>query len=302
MYLEHFGLREYPFSLTPDTRFFFAYRQYQEALNTLLVAIRSGEGFVKITGEVGTGKSLLCRKFINTPDPQVYTAYIPNPFMTPMSLNLALAEELGLKLSASAGQHRVIKEITRRLISLHRDGKRVVLCIDEAQTIPRDTIEALRLLTNLETEQQKLLQVILFGQPELNDRLNGRSVRQLKQRITFGYHLKSMDLKGVESYLQHRLLAAGSNGETRFHPRAIRLLYSATRGTPRLVNILAHKGMMACYGQGGRVIRPSHMKRAIRDTDAAVSSGRWRRAALLAALALSAALMVGQGALSGVLP
>ena len=189
MYLEHFGLREYPFSLTPDSRFFFAYRQYQEALNTLLVALRTGEGFIKITGEVGTGKSLLCRKLLNSAEPSIYTAYIPNPLMAPSALGMALAEELGLQLSPSLGQHRIIKAITRRLIALNREGNNVVLCIDEAQTMPLRTMEALRLLTNLETEQQKLLRVVLFGQPELDQKLSDPAIRQLRQRITFSLSL-----------------------------------------------------------------------------------------------------------------
>src|ERR1019366_2162925 len=199
MYLEHFGLREFPFSLTPDTSFFFACANYQEALNTLLVAARSGEGFIKIVGEVGNGKTLLCRKFllilnndrttttaIGTQDASVevaqsatkfITAYIPNPYLEPRSLLLALASEFRIELDNAADQHQVLKELTRTLLGFAREGKRVLVCLDEAQAMPLESLEVLRLLTNLETEKRKLMQVVLFGQPELNERLRHHSIR-----------------------------------------------------------------------------------------------------------------------------
>ena len=168
MYTAHFGLRELPFGLTPDTSFFFACATYQEALNTLLVAARNGEGFIKITGEVGTGKTLLCRKFMATLDDNFVTAYIPNPYLEPRTLMLALADELEITLERDVDQHQLLKSINYRLLELAQQDKRVLLCIDEAQAMPIESLEALRLLTNLETEKRKLLQIVMFGQPELN--------------------------------------------------------------------------------------------------------------------------------------
>ncbi len=267
MYLEYFGLREFPFSLTPDTQFFFEYGHYRDAYNTLLVALRSGEGFIKVSGEVGTGKTLLCRRLLTTLDDDFYTAYIPNPLLSPAALNLALAEELNLHLARNVGQHRTLKEITARLMQLAGEGRRVVLLIDEAQAMPEETLEALRLLTNLETEKRKLLQVVLFGQPELDARLNRPSIRQLRQRITFSYKLQPIDRAGMDAYLNHRLHIAGSANQLAFTPKGTELLYRYSRGIPRLVNILAHKALMCGYGQGTKVIDDSHVMMAARDTE-----------------------------------
>src|ERR1043165_6588656 len=209
MYGTHFGLSELPFSITPDTSFFFPDSSHQEALNTLLVAVRSGEGFIKVTGEVGTGKTLLCRKFLSALDHHDFTtAYIPNPYLQPMTLLLAIADELSLEYPSDINQHHLLKLLTRYLIDAYANRKRVVVCLDEVQAMPLETLESLRLLTNLETERRKLLQVVLFGQPELDQRLNQPSVRQLKQRITFSCRLRPFNLKEVEHYLSHRVHVA----------------------------------------------------------------------------------------------
>jgi len=267
MYLEYYGLREFPFSLTPDTQFFFEYGHYRDALNTLLVALRSGEGFIKVTGEVGTGKTLLCRKLLGALDDEFYTAYIPNPLLSPAALSSAVAEELNIGVARNAGQHRTLKEITARLMQLTREDRRVVLLIDEAQAMPEETMEALRLLTNLETEKRKLLQVVLFGQPELDERLNRKSIRQLRQRITFSYQLEPIDRGGLEAYVNHRLLIAGSAGGIQFTPRAFSSLFQYSRGIPRLANILAHKALMVGYGQGTKSIDQAHIALAAADTE-----------------------------------
>jgi len=267
MYQDYFGLTEAPFSITPDTSYFYSHGHYSEALNTLLIALRSGEGFIKVSGEVGTGKTLLCRKLLNTVEERFVTAYIPNPMLTPYGLQSAVADELGLDMSRHYGHHQLLKMITDRLLELTAEGKNIVLCIDEAQAMPVETMEALRLLTNLETEKQKLLQVILFGQPELDDVLNEKNVRQLKQRITFSYELKPIDREGMELYLTHRLNIAGYKGGNLFENKAMTKLFKASRGIPRLINILSHKSMMSAYGQGTKHVGESNMRAAIKDTE-----------------------------------
>jgi len=266
MYNAHFGLREVPFGITPDTSFFFTSPHSQEALNTLLVAARNGEGFIKITGEVGTGKTLLCRKFMLTLDDEFVTAYIPNPYLEPRTLMLALADELEVTLEKDVDQHQLLKSLMNRLVELAGQGKRVLLCLDEAQAIPVESLEALRLLTNLETEKRKLLQIVLFGQPELNRNLALDSIRQLAQRITFHYHLGPLTRDDLDYNIAHRLRVAGFTGGRLFSRGAVAMLYSASGGIPRLVNILANKALMLSYGEGKQLVSRAHVRDAARDT------------------------------------
>jgi MSHA biogenesis protein MshM len=269
MYKAHFGLRELPFGITPDTSFFFACSNYQQALNTLLVAARNGEGFIKITGEVGIGKTLLCRKFMSTLDDSFVTAYIPNPFLEPRTLMLALAEELEVAFEKDIDQYQLLKAINYRLLVLARQDKRVVLCLDEAQSMPLETLEALRLLTNLETEKRKLLQIVLFGQPELDVKLRDDTIRQLNQRISFHYNLRPLSRDDLEFYVSHRLNVAGFSGSRLFGRDAIRALGASSGGIPRLVNVLAHKALMLAYGEGKQQVRARHVRAAANDTSAA---------------------------------
>jgi MSHA biogenesis protein MshM len=269
MYQHHFGLRELPFGITPDTSFFFACSVYQEALNTLLIAARNGEGFIKITGEVGTGKTLLCRKFMAMLDDSFVTAYIPNPYLDPRSLMLALADELEIPQPRDVDQYELLKAINHRLLVLAREGKRALLCLDEAQAMPLESLEALRLLTNLETEKRKLLQIVLFGQPELDTKLQHESIRQLTQRITFHYQLKPLSKDDLEFYVSHRLSIAGYAGSRMFARDAVRMLNAASGGVPRLINILAHKALMLTYGEGKQQVRARHVKAAAQDTASA---------------------------------
>ena len=277
-YLKHFGLRELPFGITPDTSYFFACRSIQEALNTLLIAVSNGEGFIKITGEVGTGKTLLCRKFLSTLGPGWVSAYIPNPNLEPRVVLLALAEELGLP-GESIGAHRLEKELTQRLLDIARQGKRVVLCMDETQAMPLATLESVRLLTNLETEKRKLMQVVLFGQPELDRKLASASVRQLRQRITFQYTLKALARHEVADYVAHRLTIAGYSGPALFTDGALKAVHLASRGVPRLVNILAHKSLLLAYGEGARRAERRQVRAAIDDTPSANIPWWWWKAA-----------------------
>ena len=272
MYQQYFGLKSVPFSLSPDTEYFFAYGHYAQALNTLLVALKTGEGFIKVTGEVGTGKTLLCRKLLNSLHDDYVTIYLPNPLLSPYGLQVALAEELGVEISHFV--HRLQSLISKRLIELTKAGKKIVLCIDEVQAMPDETLEALRLMTNLETEKRKLLQVVMFGQPELDRRLEQAKIRQLKQRITFAYNIEPIDRDGMKSYVQHRLIVAGYEGGQLFEDKALALIYKNSQGIPRLINILCHKSMMACFGKGNRLVGVDHAKQAIEDTR---HSQQWTR-------------------------
>ncbi len=274
-YFRHFGLREAPFGITPDTSFFYACRSTQEALNTLLIALGNGEGFIKITGEVGTGKTLLCRKFLATLDAGWASAYIPNPNLEPRALVLAIAEELAVPMEPDVDQHHLLRGITRVLLDHARHARRVVLCMDESQGMPLETLETLRLLTNLETEKRKLLQVVLFGQPELDRKLASESIRQLRQRISFQYALRGLHRDEIGAYIEHRLAIAGLVGGPLFDASALRALHRASRGVPRLVNILAHKSLLLVFGEGRRCATRRHVHAAALDTPAAAPVTGW---------------------------
>lgn len=273
MYQSHFGLREAPFALTPNTRYFLRAPSHSEALELLLVALREREGFIKVTGEVGTGKTLLCRLLLNELDKDACTAYVPNPGLPPETLYEAVAEELGVDVSRCANMHQVLKALNQRLIELAMEQRPAVLVIDEAQAMPEATIEALRLLTNLETESTRLLQVVLFGQPELDTMLAKDSLRQLRQRITFQTRLQPLSRDAVGQYLRHRLAQAGHNGADLFTAGALKVLWRASGGIPRLVNILAHKALLAAWGQGDRQVARKHVLQAVRDTESARAVG-----------------------------
>lgn len=267
MYLEHFQFKDLPFALTPNVEFYCQLKSHQEALNTLLFCLRSGEGFIKIIGEVGSGKTLLCRKLLHCLDERFFTAYIPNPDLSPLELRSAFARELGINPALLQDQHELLGIINHRLVELNAAGKHVVLILDEAQAIPLESLEALRLLTNLETEKTKLLQVVLFGQPELDEHLNQPRFRQLKQRITFSYYLSLLSREELDTYLFHRLAVAGYTYGALFTTKARNLLFQTSRGVPRIINVLSHKALLIAYGSGERVITHQMLKRAIQDTE-----------------------------------
>ncbi|PPK51819.1 ExeA family protein [Marinobacter persicus] len=269
MYESHFGLQEAPFALTPNTRYFLRAPSHSESLELLLVALRQREGFIKVTGEVGTGKTLLCRLLLNELDKEACTAYIPNPHLPPETLYEAVAEELGVDVARCANTHQTLKALNQRLIDLAMEQKPVVLVIDEAQAMPEQTIEALRLLTNLETESTRLLQVVLFGQPELDVALGKDSLRQLRQRITFQTRLSPLTKDSVGQYIRHRLTQAGYNGGELFAPSAVKVIWKASGGIPRLVNVLAHKSLLAAWGGGNAQVSRKHAMQAVRDTESA---------------------------------
>lgn len=310
MYEAFFGLREKPFALTPNTGFMVQLAPYQACLNLLRVALGEGEGFIKVTGEVGTGKTLLCRALLNELDAAHYqVAWLPNPTLTPMALRQALAHELHIAEASELDNHGLLNALHARLIELAAQGKSTVLLIDEAQALPTATLEALRLLTNLETEHNKLLQVVLFGQPELDATLAREDFRQLRQRITFSYSLRPLDVSDATRYLQERLAVAGYRGEPLFKAAAVRLLVRGSGGIPRLLNILANKCLMVAFGEGARQILARHVRRALDDTEGTKPFWRntsrlfgWKMTAGCLSLALIAGAWPWLAQLTEVLP
>jgi len=280
MYLGHFSLREAPFSITPDTDFFYPHEGAQASLNMLLVALRSGEGFLKVVGELGCGKTVLCRQLLKTLQGEFVTAYIPNPDMGPDDLLLALAAELGVVVNHPPHRHQIMSDIGACLLAHARAHRRVVVCIDEAQAIPVRTVESLRLLSNLETEKRKLLQIVLLGQPDLDDKLARPEIRQLLQRITFSEFLGPMDLRRVPVYLQHRLSTAALDEAVDvniFSPEAAEEIARASGGVPRLINVLAHKCLMLAYGEDSMTVTLAHARMAVRDTEGVPKPVPWWR-------------------------
>lgn len=266
LYLRHFGLQQIPFSLTPNTAFYVDLPQHHEALEVLTTALNAGEGFIKVTGEVGTGKTMLCRKLMNEAPEDWVIAYIPDPYLSPQELRWAFATELGLKQSETIDNQQLVQLLQHCLVALAAEGKRVVLIIDEAQALPDDTLEALRLLTNLETEQRKLLHVVLFGQPELDKRLATYKFRQLRQRVSFSYFLRGMSSYEVQAYINARIDIAGVR-QPLFSPSALKAIWKYSRGIPRLVNVLSHKGLMLAFGENKLQVDTRHIRYAAKDTE-----------------------------------
>lgn len=266
MYQDHFGFEEAPFSITPDTSFFLNQQSHREALNTMLVALKHCEGFIKIVGEVGTGKTLLSRILLSRLNQDFVTAYIPNPYLNPEELKAYVANEVGATVDVNMPAHELMNALYRRLMQLSRNGKQVVLVVDEAQAMPRETIECLRLLTNLETEKRKLLQVVILGQPELDVLLSRKDLRQLKQRIIFSENLKPFSKQGVNEYIRHRVSSAGSSDNTLFSRSAMNLVFYGSGGIPRLINILCHKALICAYGRGDKRVSVWSVASAIADT------------------------------------
>lgn len=271
-----YGVSEMPFSLVPNTQFYLALPSHNECYNMLLFSVASGEGFMKVTGEVGTGKTLLCRRLLNSlENDDYYTAYLPNPRLTAIELKRAIAKELKVEGLNEISDRDLLDSISSKLLKIAQSNKKVILIIDEAQALPEDTIEELRLLTNLETESNKLIQIVLFGQPELDDILDQHHFRQLRQRITFSHKLNMLSKKSVAYYVQHRMIVAGYNGEPIFEKSAVNLLYKATQGTPRLINILCGKAMLIAFSKGLKKVSKAMIKSAIKDTEGVELKSSW---------------------------
>ncbi len=290
MYLSHFQLTDRPFRLTPDLSFAWDEPSQAEALTTLEVALQQGEGFLKVVGEVGLGKTLLCRRLLEILDTPFVTAWLPDPHLSPGTLRTALARELGIELPSRPTQQQVHELLQERLAQLVAQGRKPVLLIDEAQALPASTLETVRLLTNLETERRKLLQVVLFGQPELDQRLTTPGFRQLQQRITYSCRLRPLTPTDVTRYVEERLYQAGADNPL-FTDAALRLLARASGGVPRLINVLADKTLLSAYGRGHAQARRSDVRRAVNDTESTREKLWWPRlqpAARVAAFSLVA--------------
>jgi general secretion pathway protein A len=249
MYKDYFRFHEEPFNITPDPRFLYMTARHREALEHLLYGIRQRKGFICLTGEVGTGKTTLCRTLLGRLDPRFHTALILNPVLTQTQLLRAIIDEFGIPTNR---QDRLgyLKLLNRFLLQVNGNGDDAVLIIDEAQDMSTDSLEMVRLLSNLETERQKLLQIVLVGQPELKKKLARRDLRQLAQRITVRYHLQQMDRHETKQYLQHRLRVAHGDGiapVVKFDDGAVHEIYRFSRGTPRLINAIGDKALLAGY-------------------------------------------------------
>jgi general secretion pathway protein A len=266
MYDQFYGFREPPFNITPDPRFLFFSDRHREAYNHILFGIRERKGFIQITGEVGAGKTTLCRALLEELGPGYVTALILNPCLNPTQLLRSILTELGLE-PGRADRATCLAMLNRFLLDQLAAGNDVVLLIDEAQDLSPELLEQVRLLSNLETDQRKLLQIVLLGQPELREKLNDRSLRQLRQRITVRYHLTPLSRPEIERYIQHRLQVVGANGRPAFTSWAIRSIFRYSGGIPRLVNAVCDKALLAGFVEGKDLLTWWQVRRAIRELE-----------------------------------
>ncbi len=260
-YLEFFGLRDDPFKITPDANYFFLSEAHQEALTALKYLVQSEEGFAVIIGEPGTGKTLTVRKFIDELPDEVEFAYIFFPNLSPEELFEAILEDFGIS-SKEDTKNRLFAKMRDFLIQKRLSGKKVLIIIDEAQNLPIETLEELRILSNLETENQKLLNIILLGQPELEEKLSSEKLRQLNQRITVRAKLRNLTEKETQAYVNYRLAKAGG-GNVKLSKKLFPELYHYSMGIPRLINILMERSLMAAFVEGTNEVTPKHLKRAV---------------------------------------
>ncbi len=265
MYLEHFGLNEAPFKITPHTEFFFAGANRGETLEGLIYAITSGEGMVKVTGEVGAGKTMLCRVLMERLPDTVETIYLAVPSLSRDEMLAVITGDLGLE-TQGISTTKLVRALQDKLIAIHAEGRQVVALIDEAHAMPLETLEEIRLLSNLETSHDKLMQIVLFGQPELDQHLSLPHMRQLKERITHSFALKPMPPNDIKDYVNFRLRAAGYKGPDLFGAEALKLIAEASEGLTRRINIYADKTLLAAYAAGTHTITADHVRAAVTDT------------------------------------
>jgi general secretion pathway protein A len=263
MYLSFFGLSEKPFAITPDPRYLYLSERHAEALAHLLYGINESGGFIQLTGEVGTGKTTVVRTLLSRVPHHADVAVILNPRVTPVEFLLTICEELGLGI-ADADRDSVkqmVDALNRRLLAAHAEGRRIIVIVDEAQNLSPDVLEQVRLLTNLETPTQKLLQIILIGQPELRELLDRTELRQLAQRITGRYHLEPLSREETQGYVRHRLRVAGAAGEV-FTPSALTEVHRLSGGIPRVINVTCDRALLGAYTQETRRINAALVRSA----------------------------------------
>ena len=267
MYTEHFGLAQSPFKITPNAAFFFPGGNRGPILDALVYAITQGEGIIKVTGEVGSGKTMLCRMLeTNLPD-TVETVYLANPSVAPGEILHAIAFDLHLEVSPQANRLQVMQQLQEYLVQRHTEGKQVVIFVEEAQATPVATLEEIRLLSNLETQHHKLLQIVLFGQPELDETLADPDIRQIKERITHSFRLDPLNTTDIRAYLNFRMRQAGYKGPDVFSVGAVREIARASLGLTRRINIIADKALLAAYTEQAHDISARHVLVAAKDAE-----------------------------------
>ena len=283
MYLEHFGLKRQPFKITPDTSLFYKGSKRGAALEALKYAVISGEGIIKVVGEVGSGKTMLCRMLeVELPD-NIEVVYIANPSLSPENILHVIAFELHLEINNQSSKLEVMQKLQEYLLDKHAKGKQVVVFVEEAQSMPVETLEEIRLLSNLETSQHKLLQMILFGQPELDEKLRDTCIRQLRERITHSFYLDPFPTTDIYEYLNFRMRAVGYRGPDIFSKKIANNIEKKSKGLTRRINILADKALLAVYSEGGHGVSIKHISIAAKDSD--FDQSRSYKAWLVSALA-----------------
>ena len=267
MYYSHFGLNQAPFKITPNTEFFFSGGNRGPVLEALIYAITHGEGIIKVTGEVGSGKTMLCHMLQARLPAQIETVYIANPSVSPEEIVRAIAFELQIDVPRDAPRLEVMQALHDFLLRRYAEGKRVVVFVEESQSMPLATLEEIRLLSNLETRNDKLLQIVLFGQPELDENLHQPNIRQLRDRITHSFRLEPLSPGVISEYLMFRMRAAGYHGPDLFPSPVVKTIARASQGLTRRVNLIADKALLAAFSENTHTIKPKHVDAAVRDSE-----------------------------------
>ncbi|MBL7071784.1 MAG: AAA family ATPase [Candidatus Omnitrophica bacterium] len=266
MYLDYYKLRENPFNVTSDPSFLYMSRRHKEAFTHLLYGIRERKGFIEITGEIGTGKTTLCRALLNQLDQHTKAAFIFNSDLSQIQLLQTIADDLGIQIERKT-KIGLFNGLNSYLIEQLRKGNNVVLILDEAQNLKARTLEQMRMLSNLETEKEKLFQIILVGQPELRDKLNSPGLKQLRQRIGIRYHILPLEKDDIAGYIYHRLYVAGSDGSVKFTEEAVERIYEYSGGVPRLINIVSDKALLLGFVLEAFIISADIVEKSIHEVE-----------------------------------